>query len=160
MKKKLIELLQKWLGKLLSEYNDLEQSNRLESVRSFLHETLPAINPEFSTKTIIEGGKYNYFELPSGDIPTFDFVLPEVPLYICVLNITSASWEEARNRGVSRGKWELAQADLAVLKKKTEELATRGSAIAPKILILSWGDSVNHHELLRILDSLCSGETE
>lgn len=144
-----------WLGRaslrVLSRFNDREQGNRLASVRSFFHESLPALDQRFVGKTIIEGGIYNYFELPGGDLPKFDFVLPEIPLYVYVGGVESASWEEARTRGVKRLDWDRAQADLDALQTYMQRMATIGQAVPPKILILRWGDSVNHHSLYRKL---------
>ncbi len=144
LKLKFAEFLRKWLFSLMKEFNDQEHLERLAAVRSFFHETLPALDEKFEGKAIIEGGNYNYFELPSGKLPHYDFVLPEMPLYVCVPGIISANWEEARERGITRGIWEEAQLDLLAMEKATRSLTTLNMAIEPQFLIIKWDDPVNH----------------
>lgn len=153
-KLKFIQFLKSLLSKLYREFNEAEHQDRLATVRSFFHQTLPTFDEKWEGKAIIEDGRFNYFELPSGDLPKYDFVLPEIPLYVVVPGLVSASWPEARDRGIPREKWEAAQLDMVALIKGTAELATIGSAAAPKLLIIKWDDPINHFVLAERLEEL------
>ena len=154
LKRKLAEFLRKWLYRLMKSVNNEEHEDRLSIVRAFFHETLPSLDEKFEGKAIIEGGRYNYFELPSGDLPYYDFVLPELPLYVCVPGVVSASWEEARERGIPREMWETAQLDLAAIESGTINLATLGLAAEPRFFLIRWGDPINHLVLAERLEEL------
>ncbi len=154
LKWKVIKWLRVQLSRLCKEYNVAEHQDRLASVRAFFHTTLPAIQEKETGWSIIEDGKFNYFELPSGDLPHYDFVLPEIPLYVVVPGIVSASWSEARERGITRDQWEAAQADLAALQHLTPTLATIGLAAEPRLLLIKWDDPVNHLVLADRLQEL------
>lgn len=156
---KLINFLNILLAFLHKPNNDLEKKARLESVLDFFDETLPSINPEFREKAICEGGKWNYFRLLDGSFPKYDLTIPEIPLYVCVPGIESASWEEARLRGITRLEWETAQHNLDTIEEETAKLATIGVSTPPKILIIRWGETVNHHTLLRRVGALLNNET-
>lgn len=127
LRKWLICLLHKIEGKLLKIYNKEEYINRLDIVKSFLETDI-----RFSGKAIIEGGRFNYFELPDGGNPKFDFAIPEMMLFIIVGDVRSADWSEARERGVSRVEWEAYQELLAYNIEKMKELEV------PILIILNW----------------------
>lgn len=149
----LAKILQGFLGKLLSSYNGIEHENRIEQVTKFFYEVLPQIEPSFQNRTFIEGGTYNYFELPSGGWSRFDLVIPEVHIYVVVGSIGTATWEEARLRGMSRGDWEIAQADKAAYETEIEALPVYPGTSRPLLLFISWGDSVRAAALLARLKS-------
>lgn len=150
----LMNVLRKWLYKLASTQNNEEHQARLASVRDFFHATLPTLDEKWEGKAIIEGGSFNYFELPSGNLPKYDFVLPELPLYVCVLGVVSANWQEARERGIPRDLWEAAQLDIGYIQQGTRDLATLGLAAEPRLLVIRWDDSVNHLMLAERLEEL------
>lgn len=153
-RQKLINLLQNWLEKLNSSFNEKEYQERLAMVKMFFHEIMPSIDEKWSGKAIIEGGKFNYFQLPSGSLPKYDFVVPEIPLYVVVANISSSDWEQARQRGISRDIWEKEQLDLSFIQKTTSELATIGLAAAPKIIVIKWNDPINYLTLAEKLQEM------
>lgn len=129
---------------------ELEQEylERLTAVGELLYETLPNTDEKWQGKTIIEEGRYNYFVLPSGKLPKYSFVMPEIPLYVIVGTIESADWALARMKGVSRKRWEQYQEELSVIRQITPTLATIGKAVAPKIVILTWNDPYTQASLL------------
>jgi hypothetical protein len=141
---KLKIFLERWLYRLHRATNEIEYQQRLEQVRFFLHQIMPSINDKWGGMAIIEGGKFNYFQLPSGELPKYDFALPEIPLYVVVGNILSADWEQARQRGITRENWENYQLDLSAIEETTPTLSTIGKAAAPKIIVLRWNDPINH----------------
>lgn len=132
-----------------------EYQDRYDAVKLFIHEYLPFINEEWQGKAIIEGGIYNYFELPDGSLPKYDFVLPEIPLYVVVSNIMSAQWLEAKSRGIKRADWEAYQRNLTAIEAQTPNLSTLNQAIRPIVLIIRWEEPVNSlHLAQRIENSL------
>ena len=136
-----------------SEFNKLEHEARIASVRDFLDTTLPALDERYMGVPVCEGGRYNWLMLPSGENILVDFFVPSLALFICIPDIRSASWEEARMRGVTRKMWESMQEDLEYIKSELPKIPTLGSATRPKIIILNWGDSVNHHRLKSLIFS-------
>jgi hypothetical protein len=147
VRKWLISFLETWLFKLYRPLNVTEHETRLQQVRLFFHEILPSIDEKWSGKAIIEGGKFNYFQLPSGELPKYDFALPEIPLYVIVADIVSSDWDQARQRGIKRETWEQYQYDLEFIEKATPQLATIGMAAVPKVIIIRWNDPINHYSL-------------
>ncbi len=142
--------LYRWIWK---NRNTQQQNQRMDCVRDFLHHTLPVIESKYAEAAIIEHGKYNYYVLPSGGLPLFDFVLPEHLLYVVVGDLRSAVWEEARVRGVSRADWEAYQGDLAYTEEYLQKMAvpTNPNPVVP--VIVRWGDSTNAFALKRHLDA-------
>ena len=134
IQKTLSTLVQRWLGRLLRPYNAIEYANRLEALGQFLHVTMRELDSEhFHEHLVILEGEVgiNYFNLPSGDIPRFNYVIFEQHLYFHVADIRGAPWEEARARGVSRPDWELYQEDLASIEKEVPELPYTQGTIRP-----------------------------
>lgn len=151
MRKKLRNLLIKFLENLLAKLhqalNISEHEIRLHQVRIFFHEIMPTLDEKWEGRAIIEGGKFNYFQLPSGNLPKYDFALPEIPLYVIVADIASSDWEQARQRGIRREAWEQYQYDLTFIEQATLQLATIGMAAVPKIIVIKWNDPINHYSL-------------
>jgi len=146
-----ISELQEVLFEKLAPFNEEEHAARIESVREFLHVTLPELDKKFLGMPICEGGIYNYLILPSNQQIKIDFVVPTIPLFICIPDIRSASWDEARLRGISRFKWEEMQTDLKYIEQELPKLPTLGSNTKPNIIILKWADSVNHFSLKSVI---------
>lgn len=147
LRKFLIRVLIKWLGKLQEPDNQKEYEERLEQLRTLFHQTLPTLDEKWQGKAIIEGGTFNYFVLPSGSLPKYDFSLPEIPLYVIVGDIRSANWDFANRRGISREEWEAYHADLDFLERSTLDLATIGKTTSPRIVIIKWDEPINHLRL-------------
>jgi len=149
--------MQEAVAKQYTEFNNLEHESRIESVRDFLDQTLHALDDRYVGMPVCEGGKYNWLILPSGENVLIDFFVPNLALFICIPDIRSASWEEARARGVTRKMWESMQQDLEYIQSELPKLPTLGSTTRPKIIILKWGDSVNHHKLKSLIFSDVGG---
>jgi hypothetical protein len=147
---KLTTKISAWLAKPLLKQQLADRQTR---VQDFVFKVIPSILhpgiPEPEPLPVIMGGKYNLFELPSGEMPKFDFVLPSYALYLCVLGIESASWPEARLYGVSRERWEAAQLELDYLQQAmAKEVFNDGEdALQPRLLILRWEDTLNFVKL-------------
>ena len=154
LKKKLIGIFSRIVEKLSKEFSQDEYENRLNHLRVFFHEVIPSIDEKWAGKAIIEGGKFNYFTLPNGELPKYDFALPEVPLYVIVANIASADWEQARLRGIKREDWEQYNYNLSAIEDTTPKLATIGLAAVPKIIIIRWNDPLNHFSLMEKLQEM------
>lgn len=156
--KKFRQLLKNFLRVLLEKLNRAdntsEYNQRLDIVRSFFHETLPHLDEKWMGKAIIEGGKFNYFQLPNGELPKYDFAMPEIPLYVVVSDISSADWSQARERGITRDAWEQSQENLTYLEQLTPSLATIGMAAQPRILIIRWNDPINNFKLAERLQEI------
>lgn len=136
-------VLQYWLYRMHRADNDAQHEVRLENVRQFVYLELPLLLgiPNFS---VVEGGRYNYFTLPSGDWPHYDFVVPQLSLYVCVPGVQSGDWPEARARGVSRSWWEASQLDLQALQELTSTVEYGGDVqTIPRLLILPWNVPIN-----------------
>lgn len=120
-----------------------------------MYEDLPRLlqldpNDPDQVLDIIEGGRYNLFQLPSGDIPRFDFVCPSLSLYIFVPNITSTDWEEARLRGIPRITWELAQADIQAVEDHVQYINNQSTEVQPaRLIVIRWTDAINKLSMLR-----------
>jgi hypothetical protein len=148
IRKKTIQLLQKILGLLVRKYNNGEYVARKAHVRQFLHEILPEISEQFRSSLMIEDGIYNYFVLDSTkSLPKFDFVLPEHNIYVIVGDIRSASWEEARSRGVSRQDWENYHSDLLQINRILPNMVSSGDPKPIFVHIIRWTDSISSEYL-------------
>jgi len=145
----LIVTLQHLVYCLMRRDNDREHALRLAAIRQFIYYELPLfINQEVTS--VIEGGKYNYFTLPSGDLPRYDFVLPQLGLYVYVPNVTSADWEEARQRGISRDLWEYAQQDIDMMRESMDKIEFQGEyPLPPRLVIIPWTMPVNKLALVQ-----------
>lgn len=142
-RKWLIVKLQVLTYLLMRPDNDREHALRLGEVRKFIYNDLPQILG-YSDLAVIEGGKFNYFRLPSGDLPRYDFVCPQLALYVYVPNVTSAVWAEARLRGVTRDLWEYAQQDIAAMTEEMKNIEFQGEfPIPPKLVMIPWNESIN-----------------
>lgn len=143
LRTKFISLIRKYLffchrNQLRKEY--LERAN---TVRAFFHEFMPYSDPNWGeNKTIIENGIYNYFILPSGNLPKFDFVFPEIPLYIVLGDISSASWPLAHSLGISRDVWEATQEDLKYIETTLPSLASYAAITKIHYLIIRWEEPI------------------
>lgn len=146
--------LKRMLSKLYRKQREEEHQKRLTMVREFLHETFPLLNEQFANTSIIEGGLYNYFILPSQNLPKYDFVLPEIPLFIVIPGPESASWLEAKEWGIPKEVWDSTQLDLGCIELNTPALATISKASMPKLLIIRWQESINHLTLAQRIESL------
>lgn len=151
LRRKLSKWLLTWSYKLKSKDAQAEYNERLAKVHQFVYTYLPAmfVTEDGSALETIEGARYNYFTLPSGEIPQFQFVLPRFALYICVLDYKGANWEEARTYGVSREAWEAVQEDVKCIEENIPLLGTAGLPMRPKILVLRWEDPLGPTSLTR-----------
>jgi len=150
----LADILLKLLGKVSKKKNASEFQARLADIEYFFHDFLPQREPNFAEKIVIKNGIYNYFLLQDNSLPIIHFVLPEFPLFVYVGDITSASWEEARARGVSREKWELTQGNINLYSENLSLISTEGTLSNPKVLILTWADSTNPFHLYKLIKEL------
>jgi hypothetical protein len=101
---------------------------------------------------VIEGGKFNYFEISNNNIPKFDFVCPEIPLYVVVGGPETASKQTALNLGISNEHWERASLDIETIKKCLPLCGTLGIATKPKLVIFNWDDPVNKASVVSKLE--------
>jgi hypothetical protein len=154
IKLKLISIFHRFAEKLSTEFNAEEHEKRLSQLRILFHEILPKIDEKWEGKAIIEGGRFNYFTLPSGQLPKYDFALPEIPLYVIVANIASADWEQAKLRGVGREQWEQYNYELSFVEEATPKLATIGLAAVPRIIVIRWNDPINHFSIAEKLQEV------
>ena len=144
MRQKLLKFLRKLLGKLEAKDNNQEYLDRIQAIKRLFHEILPTQHEFWCNKAIIANNpEINYFVLPSGNLPTYTIILPEIPLYVAVFDIRSADWNQARDRGVSRKEWEEYQLDMDALIIGTQNLDMIGFAVQPRILSIKWNDSIN-----------------
>lgn len=147
-------LLLLWGYRLKAVDSRREYQNRLLSVKQFLHEYLPVVRPEFANRTIIEGGTYNFFELPGGGLPKVEFFYPELPLFVCVWDVRSASWEEARLSGISRTEWESFQADAAMIRRELSGMSNLGKLAKNRVWIVDWSKPVEKYSLYDQIETL------
>ena len=106
---------------------------------------------------IIEDGSFNYFELPSKKLPKFDFVCPQIPLYVYIGGPETASFDVARKYGYTKSQWDSAQADLEAMKIGIPNLANEGKAIAPKLVIFTWEDTCSDIAIIRAINEALNG---
>jgi len=131
-----------------ASHNQEELDARIQCVRDFVNETLPIMYPQYDNMAICEDGSWNYFPLTNSKLVHFNFILTQIPLFICIPGVASASWEEARLRGITRLEWETTHQDLKIIESKLPDMPTIGNSIQPRLIILRWTDPVNHMELL------------
>lgn len=136
-------------ARFLEPKPDQLQADRLAAVQTFVLGALPKliVGSDVALPTQLGRVECNYFELPSGEFPAFDFVLPTLGLYICVPGIVSAPWQEARLWGVKRLEWEAAQSNLQSLQQMMSEVYTEGDAPRPRLLIIDWETPTNYVKL-------------
>lgn len=157
--------LSSWAGRSLIEYGarllrgdrKALEIKRVQAVSKFIYRHLPTlllVNGEAQVLEVMESARCNYFTLPSGEIPYFDFILPRYALYICVLDTKYAPWAEARLWGVSRNEWEKAQEDVGFIRESMPDLATSGVQVQPRVLIVEWTDPVGPSSLTRRVQNL------
>ena len=160
--KKFAQVLQYLLGRCLRNYNTVEYQAKVESVGNFLYNTMPAVDPNIFHPGLLtyENGSVNLFELPSGKIPQFTFSILELSLFVLVGDITSASWDEARSRGVKRVDWEKAQDDLVFIEENLPNLKYMQGEKRPLLLIIRWNESTTDSSLHSRLSKLLKGRTE
>ena len=160
--KKFTEFLQYLLGRCLSNYNVVEYQARIENVGKFLYTTMPAVDPNnFHPGLLVyENGSVNLFELPSGKIPKFTFSILELSLFVLVGDITTASWDEARSRGVSRVEWEKAQDDIIFIEENLPGIKYMQGEKRPLVFIIRWGESISDSSLHSRLSKLLKGRIE
>lgn len=151
LRRKLSDWLLAWSYRLKKQDTGALYAERLAKTRQFVYQYLPTlfVREESGVLEVIEDAKYNYFFLPSGEIPRFQFVLPRYALYICVLDHTGANWEEARAYGVPREQWEVVQEDVKFIEENVPLLGTAGIPILPKVLVLRWEDPLGPSSLTR-----------
>lgn len=157
LRKWLLKFLRRIEGWILSKKNDEEYEERLEAVRYFFYEYLPQTDPTYQGMAIIEGGRFNYFPLRDGKGPVFDFALPQTLLFVVVGGVKTASWEEARLRGVKRTEWEVEQANLAIIESELLKKGApqeEGQAARVRLLIIKWEESVTPESLLSRLRNM------
>lgn len=132
--------------------NDLEHQKRIAQVREFLNYDLPILLEIPEPLSIIEGGRFNYFQLPSGQLPRFDFVIPQLALYLYVPNVAASEWSEARDRGVPRECWEDMQLNLDFMEESMQRLEFQGEVQMPvRYVCIQWDQPVNKLALTKIM---------
>ena len=139
---------------LLTESFEEELKARKESVSNFLHESLPVLNENYENLVVLEGAKgvkANY-GLIMGRKPEYDFIMPEIPLYLCVRGPASADWSTAQTFGITRDEWEQEQAYIDGLISFSEIL--RDEKRRARLIVFRWGDPVNHLSLLKIFEAI------
>lgn len=136
-----------WLWRPL---NESEHQARLESVREFIVAIAPTFWPDKFRPglSIQSGGRYNYFLYPDEEEdPLIDFVVPELSLFVVVADVSSASWDEARQRGVSRWDWDRTQAQLAIMDENLPHMPTIGQPVPIRYIKILWGEPVDPYSL-------------
>lgn len=144
-------VLQSEIGRRWSPFNEQEYQAKLNSVHDFFHSTMPALNINYAGIPIIEEGSYNWLILPSSKPFKISFFVPILALFVIVSDISSASWDEAGSRGITRLEWETTQTDLDYIATEFPKIPTLGSNEKPRLRIIKWADSVNHHKLKALL---------
>lgn len=153
-KKLLLQLLRKWVNRLDQEFLEEQHNQRIEFVRTFLHEVLPNLVESYSGQTIIENATFNYFELPDGKLPFYHFTLPSIPLYVLVPNILSAEWSQVETKGISRVEWEIYQKNLTYMLEATAGLSSLNMASKPVVWLIDWNQPLNHFSLMERLTEI------
>jgi hypothetical protein len=158
MKEKFLRFLNKITGLLAKKENEKITLQRVADVEYFLHQYLPEKDEFWNNKAIIKDGIYNYFFLPDETLPKIHFVLPEIPLFVYIGGIETASWPEAARNGVSRPVWEYHQGLLTIYQEYLGSLVTSESTRAPRVLIIDWDTSTNCFELYKTIKALYGPE--
>jgi hypothetical protein len=161
--KKLRNLLIALLYKLEQKSIQEEMDRRISTVGGVIYTYLPTllqqrkpINPyepeieeELDEITVIEGGSFNYYNLPSGTIPKFHFVCPSVPLYVFIGGPESASLSEAKALGISSEAWHSAAGDLTIIEQVVPSLAQKGEVVRPLFIAIRWDEPCTTETVLK-----------
>lgn len=162
--KKLLIWISWWLidlgSRVLRPLNDDQLKEKRESVGKFIYEYMPLIDKRYEGQVIVENARINYFSLPSGELPAFDYYLPSLRVYIVVGGVESSPWPEARLRGVSREKWEVVQIDLSALEERLPRLPVLADTQPPVLLLVRWCETVSNVALSDRLTRLRSGHVD
>lgn len=129
------------------------------SLRDLVAESVPADRREWVRDPVVLEGPVgaNYFPVPSGGLPRFDFIVPEVPLYVVVGGPCTASYEDASACGFDRAGWEAERADLDVVETLVPRLTQPGHAAQPRLLVLRWDEPSTHQHIYRKLHEAILG---
>lgn len=111
---------------------------------------------------VIEGGRFNYFPLSDGKGPRFDFVLPQIALFVFICGPEhTPKWEDAKEYGLKYEDWLRARQDLDILKTNFPRLTVEGPpSRRARLWIIEWDDSVAVYSLERSLCGLIDAEME
>lgn len=124
------------------------QTRRFELIDTFVREIIPDAL-ELDSPTVLHSKdkiSANYF-LIGDKYPEYDYIIPEVPLYIVIGGISSATWEQAQLY-ISREEWDNSNEYLDQLDIQTKLLATNGLTKKPLIMIIKWDEPITNLYLL------------
>lgn len=144
----ILRILKRLMVWLTSKQRAETEEARKEAVAQFVHETLPSRDEAFVDRLIVENGTFNYFVLPSGKLPTFNYVMPELPLFIIILTPENSEWEVAEQYGVTKEVWEKAVAEKAALKQGVMDMPMSERPIPPLFWELAWNVPTDQNSLL------------
>ena len=83
---------------------------------------------------IIEGPSFNYFSFKDGGIPRFDYVIPDVPLYIVIGTPLNSSKDTALNHGFSLEQWASEREKLEIIQTAIPKLEQTSFAVQAQFL--------------------------
>jgi len=126
-------------------------SERVQAVGSALYEILDGLRANMNEEQravlgnplVIEGGRFNYMQVKDG-LPRFDYVVPDLLLYIIIGDPRTGTRDDAILHGFTEKEWEDAYSDMAVINVMIPKLARAGAPGAPKCLIFKWCDAVSY----------------
>lgn len=144
----ILKLLKRWVAWLTCKQRTVIEAERKAAVAQFVHETLPSRDEGFVDRLIVENGTFNYFVLPSGELPTFNYVMPELPLFIVLLTPENSEWEIAEQYGVTKERWEECRAEKAALKQGVMDMPMAERPIPPLFWELAWNVPTDQNSLL------------
>ena len=140
----------KWVAYLLKI---VQTKNRAEYARilqlrsakltEFFEELLPTLDKRFEQTMMIRDGRWNYLVHDDDTYPLFDFVFPQLHLFVYVCKGDQGEWDSARSLGFTYEEWErgCARAEdiKTILKLPTASLEDR-----TRLLVIGWAEPINN----------------
>lgn len=123
-----------------------------ETLSKRREEIFRVLNSNLDAVILTHVGSNYPIPLPGAKSPQFDFILPEVPLYIFVLGPESLEFEDAQHYGVSREQWEESRKVESTLSEFI--LGAEAGDRKASVLFIRWGDTISEEKLLRRVGNL------
>lgn len=144
----ILQLLERMVAWMYRKQRAKIEVARQEALATFIHETLPAKVDSFVGRLVVSNGTFNYFVLPTGELPHFDYAFLELPMYVVLLTPENSEWEVAQKYGISRLVWEAARKKRAAVKEGVMDMPMAERPIQPLFWELAWDLPLSQEALL------------
>jgi hypothetical protein len=161
------QTVRRWLIRKTSSRTQQEHEKKILTVGGVIYEHLIPIlqsighpaGAQHDSLVTIEGGAVNYFAFKDGSLPRFDFMCPQVHLYVYIGSPLTSSLPYALDLGYTVEEWESAHEKLTYIQSALPVLTQVGTASEVKVLTLSWEEPCSTAYIVAKLQKLFSYES-